>query len=1210
MVTRKLFRWVRLSLLGLAGVLAGMGSGPVVAGGGHASSAGWRTPEDLPDSALRRRIEGLPQPARERALAWLRRIDMPKEDVGSVNVDPEGGVYYEESFPLPTGTEELGPADPVTSEVAVPISPFPNHLKFHSRPGAPNVIYLNFAGENVSGTAWNDSLGRTTIPALAFSTDEDYGTFSDAEQLAIRQIWQRVAEDYAAFDIDVTTERPATFGTRTAHALITRNTDANGQNNPSYTSAGVAYVDVFGSISYARYRPAWIYFNQLAKSESYIAEAVSHELGHNFGLSHDGKTDGTEYYAGHGSGETSWGPIMGLGYNRNVSQWSKGEYYLANNSQDDLAILASKATYRADDVGNTFGTATALKVTDGNRVVATTPETDPANTNRVNKGIMERSSDVDVFSFVTGAGNVDLTVSPWVVPGAATRGGNLDLIAELYSEAGVLLLTANPATATAARIQTNLAEGVYYLRLRSGGAGDPLSASPTGYTAYASAGQYFINGTVTVYSGTVPPRAQLSVAEVTNPGAGAHTLTVTYTDNAEVLVSTIDGSDLRVLGPNQFSRLARLVSFSPTGNAPTVTATYALDPPNGNTWLPMDNGAYTVWMQTNQVGDTEGSWVAAGQLGQFTVDVPAVVYAANMDVNPNWTLEPLWHYGKPGAGETGPARGFTGENLVGYNLAGDYEPNLPFKYATTPAINCSGASALSLRFKRWLRTRNGDAAVIQISTNGVTWSDLWTSTRTVADNGWVDARYALPSWVDRTPALRIRWGISSGPALQDTGWNIDDVEIVAGTALETAPPAAVLAVDNVRTGGELPHALRVTYTDASGVRVTSLDSADLTVLGPNGTSHPVVFALVDLAADGTPRSATYHLPPPGGAWDAADNGIYQVVLMADEVSDVNGNTAPQTTLGSFAVDITPPPPMLLVEPTVIEVPEEGLAQVRVRLSQAPASDVTVTVARTGGDPDLFVQSGGQWVFSALNWSNAAVVTIGALKDEDREDGSATFECAAVGLAPVSFIAVERDLTPQTFTLIVAANEPAWGSTVPGGGTYPAGTEVSVQAVAAPYFEFSGWAGDVTSAANPLLLLVSSNLFVTAQFREILTTNHPTPLWWLASVGVESDFETAVDKPGANGMALWESYIAGLDPTNPEVQLRLSVSAVAGATEHVLAWQAVEGRLYSVEQSAGLDGPFTPLLQPTSWPAGTVRLTNSWPAGATAGFYRLQVQKAP
>jgi len=98
------------------------------------------------------------------------------------------------------------------------------------------VLYLNFTGETVTNTQWNTDLGRTTIPAMAFSSDSDFTTFSDAEQVIIKRVWQRVAEDYSPFNIDVTTERPATLGTRTAVAVITRNTDANSDPNPYNTS--------------------------------------------------------------------------------------------------------------------------------------------------------------------------------------------------------------------------------------------------------------------------------------------------------------------------------------------------------------------------------------------------------------------------------------------------------------------------------------------------------------------------------------------------------------------------------------------------------------------------------------------------------------------------------------------------------------------------------------------------------------------------------------------------------------------------------------------------------------------------------------------------------------------------------------------------------------------------------------------------------------
>ena len=55
---------------------------------------------DLPEGRFRRRLESLTPAARDRALAWLHRFEFPLNDLESLRVDDEGGVFYTES-PLP-----------------------------------------------------------------------------------------------------------------------------------------------------------------------------------------------------------------------------------------------------------------------------------------------------------------------------------------------------------------------------------------------------------------------------------------------------------------------------------------------------------------------------------------------------------------------------------------------------------------------------------------------------------------------------------------------------------------------------------------------------------------------------------------------------------------------------------------------------------------------------------------------------------------------------------------------------------------------------------------------------------------------------------------------------------------------------------------------------------------------------------------------------
>ncbi len=65
---------------------------------------------------------------------------------------------------------------------------------------------------------------------------------------------------------------------------------------------------------------------------------------------------------------------------------------------------------------------------------------------------------------------------------------------------------------------------------------------------------------------------------------------------------------------------------------------------------------------------------------------------------------------------------------------------------------------------------------------------------------------------------------------------------------------------------------------------------------------------VSPSGDGTPRTATYRLTAPGGAWNSADNGDNSVGLAAGQVRDTVGNTAADA-LGGFTVSLSEPPAM-------------------------------------------------------------------------------------------------------------------------------------------------------------------------------------------------------------------------------------------------------------------------------------------------------------
>jgi len=99
-------------------------------------------------------------------------------------------------------------------------------FQLHSRAGSHRVIYLDFTGYTLTGTAWNASKGIDPVYITPYDTDGSPSTFSTTEQAVVREVWARVAEDYAPFDVDVTTQDPAR--PRSTAAAATTSTTATG----------------------------------------------------------------------------------------------------------------------------------------------------------------------------------------------------------------------------------------------------------------------------------------------------------------------------------------------------------------------------------------------------------------------------------------------------------------------------------------------------------------------------------------------------------------------------------------------------------------------------------------------------------------------------------------------------------------------------------------------------------------------------------------------------------------------------------------------------------------------------------------------------------------------------------------------------------------------------------------------------------------------
>jgi Secretion system C-terminal sorting domain len=335
------------------------------------------------------------------------------------------------------------------------------------------VIFLDFDGHTVDGTAWNYD-GPIYCGPSGLSNEQ------------ITLVFNRVAEDYRPFALNITTDSTKFLAaplTKRMRVILTSSWEWYGQ------TGGVAFPGTFND---GDDTPCFVFASLFSGGADItfrpknIAEATSHEAGHTLGLYHQAVYDGscvrtTEYNPGVGQGEIGWAPIMGVGYYQNLTVWHNGPNpYGCTNYQSDLSIITNTVpsttngiTFRPDDHAATFAAATTATFTSNQFLV---------------NGVVENNTDMDMIKFtIPATGRFQLNAVPYNV-GTGNSGSDLDMQITLYNTAQTQLNVYNPGTLLSSVIDTTLLPGVYYIKVE--GKGNIYAPN------YASLGSYSVQAQI------------------------------------------------------------------------------------------------------------------------------------------------------------------------------------------------------------------------------------------------------------------------------------------------------------------------------------------------------------------------------------------------------------------------------------------------------------------------------------------------------------------------------------------------------------------------------------------------------------------------------------------------------------------------------------------------------------------------------------------
>ncbi|MGH7979525.1 MAG: hypothetical protein ACREE6_09125, partial [Limisphaerales bacterium] len=119
--------------------------------------------------------------------------------------------------------------------------------------------------------------------------------------------------------------------------------------------------------------------------------------------------------------------------------------------------------------------------------------------------------------------------------------------------------------------------------------------------------------------------------------------------------------------------------------------------------------------------------------------------------------------------------------------------------------------------------------------------------------------------------------------------------------------------------------------------------------------------------------------------------------------------------------------------------------------------------------------------------------------------------------------------------------------------------------------------------------------------------HGTPIPWLMSYGYTNNFAAAeLLDPNGNGLPMWQDYLAGLDPLDPNSAFVVQITGLPNPPQ--IAFTTVVGRNYRIDWATSPEGDWSVLRDGIVGTGGEVIIPDDRNlSGVSAMYYRVVVQ---